>query len=80
MTTAKNRRITINKLPPDEQARMVEESRRESVLDPAIPLALPWPTRVERGLPIAVYFKKKHAAGQIGRFYPLHLTEQPAWT
>jgi hypothetical protein len=49
----------------------------ESVLDPAIPLGYPPIARPEIGPDPIKYYSAKHARGECGTFWPLHLTLLP---
>jgi hypothetical protein len=62
-----------------QKAAQVEQSRlqSESVLDRNIPLGFPPIGRPEIGPDPVRWFSAKHARGEIGRFYPLHLTLMP---
>lgn len=56
----------------------VRESQEadRSYLDPNIPLGFPGATLVtERGPATVDYYRKKHARGEYGSFWPLHVVQ-----
>jgi hypothetical protein len=56
------------------QNDVIAASRKESILDPRVPLGVP-PRfgRVELGPDTISYYKQKHHRGEFGRFFPLHI-------
>jgi hypothetical protein len=54
------------------QSDFVERCRRESCVDPAIPLGFAPAPAPEAGPTAAAYFAAKHRRGDFGRFYPAH--------
>ena len=63
-----------------EQKKAIERNLAESCLDRLVPLGFPqmqsynW---VQVGIPAGEYYQRKHAAGQFGRFWPLHICQAP---
>jgi len=49
----------------------------ESCIDRNIPLAMPAPfPRPEFGTSVGSYYAARHARGEFGRFYPLHVAQR----
>jgi hypothetical protein len=62
-----------------QKAAQTEQSKLqgESFLDPSIPLGYPPIARPEIGPDPIRYYTAKHARGECGTFWPLHLTALP---
>jgi hypothetical protein len=64
----------MSKPTSDTQSKFIAEGKRDSCIDPAVPLFLDRHCDPIEGPTVAAWFKNKHARGDIGRFYPLHLS------
>jgi hypothetical protein len=55
----------------------IYDREQEALDDPSIPLGYPRAARTELGPSILAFYREKHARGQAGSYYPLHLTANP---
>jgi hypothetical protein len=61
----------------DRQTRAASSGIGESCLDRHVQLGYPPSVRTESGPTTLEYFARKHLRGEIGTYFPLHLTGGP---
>jgi hypothetical protein len=61
------------------QREMIAQGRDESRLDESLQLGYPTASPPISGPTVTQYFRQKHARGDVGTFFPLHIVEAPPW-